>query len=373
MKYFIIAGERSGDLHAGNLIKALKDLQPSAKVSGMGGEYLAAAGVDLVIHYQEVSFMGFIEVLLNLTKISKVLSIVKNAIAAEKPDAIILVDFAGFNLKIAKYAQSLGIPVYYYISPKIWAWNLSRVHTIKKLIDHVFVILPFEKDFFAKFGYNNVDYVGNPLLDSIAAFKKNEGFRNQFPTEKSLVAILAGSRKQEVLAMAQKVNDIVKNMPHCHFVVAAVDNLGSDIYAGFKPAANLEIISNQTYNLLACADASITTSGTATLETALFNCPQVVVYKTSTITYHIAKRLIKIPFISLVNLIAAKEVVRELIQDEFNPDMVKIELQRILPGGDKREQMMKEYHTLKLIMGEPGASVKTANLIHQSLQAKIKN
>lgn len=370
MKYFIIAGERSGDLHAGNMIKALKNLQPEAQVVGMGGEYLEAAGVKLAIHYKEVSFMGFVEVLLNLRKISKVLKIVQNAIAAEKPNAIILVDFAGFNLKIAKYAKTLGIPVYYYITPKIWAWNQSRVHTIKKLIDHTFVILPFEKDFFAKFGYTKVDYVGNPLLDSISVFQKDESFRNKFPVDKALVAILAGSRKQEVLAMAEKVNQIVQNMPDCHFVVAAVDNLSTEVYKGFTTSPNLEIIPNQTYNLLATADASITTSGTATLETALFECPQVVVYKTSTITYHIAKRLIKVPFISLVNLIAGKEIVRELIQDQFNPALVKAELQKILPGGEKRDLMKQDYLELKSIMGQPGASSKTAKLIIESLKQK---
>jgi lipid-A-disaccharide synthase len=370
MKYFIIAGERSGDLHAGNLIKALKDLQPNANFSGMGGEYLQAAGLELVVHYKEVSFMGFIEVLLNLSKISKVLKIVKKAIDVQKPDAIILVDFAGFNLKIAKYAKTLGIPVYYYISPKIWAWNQSRVHTINKLVDQVFVILPFEKDFFAKFGCKQVEYVGNPLLDSISAFQKDESFRSNFPQNKSLVVILAGSRKQEVLAMADKVNAIVQNMPNCHFVVAAVDNLAKDTYKDFLPAPNLEIVFNQTYNLLSCADASITTSGTATLETALFECPQVVVYKTSAITYQIAKRLIKVPYISLVNLIAGKELVKELIQNEFSSASVKTELQKILPGGENRNQMLQDYQELMQLMGQPGASSKTANLILQHYQQK---
>ncbi len=362
MKYYIIAGERSGDLHAGNLCKALLRAAPDVSLRGVGGEQMSAAGVGLFMHYKAISFMGFAEVFLNLHKISRALADVKKDLDTYRPDAVILVDFAGFNMKIARYAREKGIKVFYYISPKVWAWNQKRAYKIKELVDRLFVILPFEKQFFEQFGYYNVDYVGNPLLDAIRNFRPEADFRSRFPDDKPLVAVLAGSRKQEVSAMGSKLQAIAGQLPDMQFVVAAVDNLDDELYAAFR-GPNIQLLKNNTYNLLSVADASITTSGTATLETALFHCPQVVVYKTSTLTYMIAKRLIKIPFISLVNLIAGKEIVKELIQDEFSTTRVVEELSEILPGGIKRTKMMEEYKELDGLMGSPGASEKTARLI----------
>lgn len=370
MRYYIIAGERSGDLHAGNLAKALMLQNSENKLRGMGGENMQDAGVELYTHYSSVSFMGFLEVFLNLRKISKVLNAVKSDLLEWKPDAIILVDFAGFNLKVAAFAKKHNIPVYYYISPKVWAWNQKRALKIKKLVDHMFVILPFEKPFFAKFGFFDVDYVGNPLLDEISQFQKSASYRGRFPADKNLVAVLAGSRKQEVTAMSGIVNQLALDMPKVHFVVAGVDNLDPETYNLFQTRENLELVFGETYDLLSSSDASITTSGTATLETALLNCPQVVVYRTSPITYSIAKSLIKVPFISLVNLIADKEIVTELIQSDFNPGKLKSELEQILPGGDKRDLIFEEYQIIKQIMGKPGASEKTAELLTNYLSRK---
>lgn len=354
-------------MHAGNLAKAILNLNPESKIRGMGGENMKEAGADLFYHYKSVSFMGFLEVFLNLRKISKVLKGVKNDIIEWKPDAIVLVDFAGFNLKIAAFAKNQNIPVYYYISPKVWAWNQKRALKIKKLVDHMFVILPFEKLFFEKFGFFKVDYVGNPLLDEISKFHKSATYRDKYPQNKYLVAVLAGSRKQEVMAMSEIVNQLAAELPNVHFVIAGVDNLNKEIYKDFSTTENMEVVFGETYDLLSTADASITTSGTATLETALLNCPQVVTYRTSPITYSIAKRLIKVPYISLVNLIADKEIVKELIQNDFNLENVKSELEQLLPGSKKREELLEEYRKLNQIMGEPGASEKTAFLLSKYL------
>ena len=370
MKYYIIAGERSGDLHAGNLCGALTKAAPDISIRGVGGEQMAGAGVNLFMHYKAISFMGFAEVLLNLHKISRALTNVKKDLDAYAPDAVILVDFAGFNMKIARYAQRKGIKVFYYISPKVWAWNQKRAYKIKALVDHLFVILPFEKQFFEQFGYHNVDYVGNPLLDSIRSYKPTPDFRNRFSKDKPLVAVLAGSRQQEVSAMGNKLQAIAEKLPNVQFVVAAVDNLEDKHYQAFR-GPNIQLLKNDTYNLLSVADASITTSGTATLETALFRCPQIVVYKTSSFTYMIAKSLIKIPFISLVNLISDKEIVKELIQKEFNTDRVIEELTKILPGGIQREKILKDYQELASLMGSPGASEKTAGLIVEYSKRKF--
>lgn len=362
MRYYIIAGERSGDLHAGNLSRALLAKSPHSSIRGVGGDHMAEAGVELATRYSEISFMGFAEVLLNLRKIASTLKMVKNDLDNYRPDAVILVDFAGFNLKIARYVKEKGIKVFYYISPKVWAWNQKRAYTIKKLVDRMFVILPFEKQFFEKFNFYNVDYVGNPLLDAIKSFRPEPGFRERFPQNKPLVAVLAGSRQQEVKAMSTRLDDIARQLPNIQFVVAAVDNLDEKLYERFT-SPNIQILKDNTYNLLSVADASITTSGTATLETALFHCPQVVVYKTSAFTYTIAKNLIKTPYISLVNLISGREVVKELIQSDFNPDRVIEELRTILPLGSDRERVLNDYQDLTQLMGEPGASEKTAELI----------
>jgi len=363
MKYFIIAGERSGDLHGSNLIKALKNKDTEAEIQCWGGDMMQEAGAKLLKHYQEISFMGFAEVLTNVTKIFNALKECKSNILAFKPDVVILIDFAGFNLRIAKFAKANNIKVFYYISPKVWAWNQSRANKIKALVDKMFVILPFEKEFYKKFEYE-VDYVGNPLNDAVAAFTKNSDFISENRiSDKPIIAILPGSRKQEVLTMLHVMVSIIPSFPEYNFVIAAVSNLPKEYYEDFKKNNRVEVVYDKTYDLLSVAAAAVVTSGTATLETALFEVPQVVVYKASPVTYAIAKALIKVKYISLVNLVAEKEVVKELIQDEFNAASLTNELRKILPGTSERESQKAGYGKIKEVLGKPGASDKAAGLM----------
>src|SRR5690554_2951029 len=319
MKYYLIAGERSGDLHASNLIHSIKAIAPDATFRGMGGDYMEAEGLSLAVHYDQVAVMGFVEVLLGFQKVLKYLSVVKKDIEAFGPDALILVDYGGFNIKMAKFAKKRGIPVHYYIPPKVWAWNQKRAYTLKKNIDRLYAILPFEKEFYQKFGWD-IHYVGNPLLDEIKKFVPHEFFhqKNELSYD-PIVALLPGSRKQEVTKMMDLMVEIAPRYQHAQFVIAGVSNLDPTVYQDAE-SAGIKVVFDQTYDLLHHANAAVVTSGTATLETALFGVPQVVVYKTSSISYHIAKRLIKVPYISLVNLIAGKEVVKELIQEDYSVD-----------------------------------------------------
>jgi lipid-A-disaccharide synthase len=367
MKYFIIAGERSGDLHASNLIKELRKRDQQAELVCWGGDYMESAGAKLLRHYKEYSMMGFIEVVLNLRKISKLFKICHQDILAYKPDVLILVDFSGFNLRIAKFAKRHQLKVFYYISPKVWAWNQSRALKIKKLVDKMFVIMPFEEEFYKRYDYK-VDYVGNPLKDAISDFKPDTDFRIKNKLGKDrLIAILPGSRHQEVQAMLEKMLKIVSFFPDYRFVIAAVSNLPAKFYEKYKRENQVEIVYDQTYDLLSNSTAALVTSGTATLETALFAVPQVVVYKASPVTYVIVKALIKVKYISLVNLIADREVVKELIQGDFNQENLKAELKSIL-GGKRREQQLSDYKLLNDVLGEKGASAKTATLIVNYLQ-----
>ena len=359
MKYYIIAGERSGDLHGGNLIKALKEKDPQAEIRCWGGEAMSDAGGELVVHYREMAFMGFWEVLVHIKAIKQKIKFCKEDILSFQPDALILIDYAGFNLRIAKFASQHNIPVHYYISPKIWAWNQKRAYKIKKFVDYMYVILPFEKEFYNQFDFE-VDYVGNPLLDAIRAYKPNEDF--QYKGQK-VIAILPGSRKQEVRAMMENLKGIATEFPDEHFVIAGVSNLETELYEGWQEIENVDLIFDQTYDLLSHSKAALVTSGTATLETALFEVPQVVVYKTGKISFAIAKRVVKVEFISLVNLILNKEAVRELIQAEFNSENLKKEFQRILPGGENREAILKDYNQLKELLGKENTSQITADLI----------
>jgi lipid-A-disaccharide synthase len=369
MKYFIIAGERSGDLHASNLIKALKQEDKEAEILCWGGDYMKQAGAKLLRHYSDISFMGFAEVLTNAGKIFKALKDCKADISNFKPDVIILVDFAGFNLRIAKFAKENNLKVFYYISPKVWAWNQSRAYKIKALVDRMFVIMPFDKEFYKRFDYE-VDCVGNPLKDAISSFDQNPEFKkeNNFDS-KPIVAVLPGSRKQEVETMLQLMVSILEFFPDHRFVIAAVSNLPKGYYENFRKAGRVDIVYDQTYDLLSNAEAALVTSGTATLETALFEIPQVVCYKASTLTYMIVKMLIKVKYISLVNLIAGKEVVKELIQNDLNTLNIKSELEKILFDKTNRDLMLKEYKGLKILLGEKGASEKTAKLMVQYLRS----
>ncbi len=307
MKYFLVAGERSGDLHGSNLIKALKQRDSAAAFCGFGGEYMEQEGMQLLVHYNEMAFMGFLEVVKNLRSIQGYMQQCKEEIRRFRPDALVLIDYAGFNLRIARWAKKQGIKVFYYISPKVWAWNQKRALKIKKTVDHMFVIMPFEQEFYARYNYK-VDFVGNPLLDAIRDFVPDADFLKKHQIEdQPLVAVLPGSRRQEIENMLGYMLDLIPAFPGHRFVVAGIKNIPREYYrlALENPAA--VVVFDDTYNLLSHAEAALVTSGTATLETALFEVPQVVCYKTSWVSYQIAKRLVKIEYISLVNLIAGRK------------------------------------------------------------------
>ncbi|WP_057939961.1 lipid-A-disaccharide synthase [Algoriphagus resistens] len=368
-KLYIISGERSGDLHASNLVYSLLAQNPDLNIRGMGGSYSRDAGVELAVNYAEVAVMGFLEVVMGFRKVLKFLRLVKNDILAFTPDAIILVDYGGFNMKIAAFAKEKNIPVHYYIPPKVWAWNQKRALKLKAFTDQIYSILPFEPEFFEKYDMK-VHYVGNPLLDEISKFQPHAFFyqKNELSYQ-PIIALLPGSRAQEINAMLDRMTALVREFPSAQFVIAGVGDLGNGIYQrGIN--AGIRVIYDQTYDLLSHAIAAVVTSGTATLETALFRVPQVVVYRTSSISYAIAKNLIRVPYISLVNLIADKEVVKELIQSDFSIPNLKAELQQILGNQVYKGQMLQGYDLIKERIGEKSASETTAGLILDSLSKK---
>ncbi|TDQ08816.1 lipid-A-disaccharide synthase [Pedobacter metabolipauper] len=362
MNYYLVAGEASGDLHGANLMKALKDKDPDASFRYYGGNKMQAEGGVLKKHYADMAFMGFTEVLLNLRTILKNLKACKSDILEHRPDVLILIDFPGFNLKIAEFAKDNGIKVCYYISPKVWAWNQKRVLKIKKVIDRLYCILPFEVNFYKKWGMD-VDYVGNPLLDEKAHFSPDPSFRETYRLDhKEIIALLPGSRKQEIERMLPDMLSVTKKFPNYHFVVAAAPSFDAGYYKQFISTSNVTLVFGQTYNLLQVAKAALVASGTATLETALFHVPQVVLYRGGTISVAIAKMLVNIRFISLVNLIMDKEVVKELIQEDCNRQNIINHLGSILEGNG-RIRMLKDYEELSARMGSAGASERTAGLI----------
>ena len=370
MKYYLIAGERSGDLHAANLMYSLKKLDPQAKFRGMGGDYMEQEGLSSAVHYNKLAVMGFVEVVMGFRKVLRTLSTIKKDILEFEPDALILVDYGGFNMKVAKFAKAKGIVVHYYIPPKVWAWNQKRAYTLKRNVDHLYSILPFEKDFFKKFDWD-IHYVGNPLLDEIAKFNPHDFFHQKNEISYNpIIALLPGSRKQEVEKMLDVMLEIAPQYQHCQFIIAGVRNLDPQIYLKALKAG-IKVIYDQTYDLLHHASAAIVTSGTATLETALFRVPQVVVYKTSSISYHIAKHLIRVPFISLVNLIAEKEVVKELIQEDYSVAKVKSELNAMLGYADRKKEILEGYTLVRQRLGEGKASDQTAQLIVASLSPSV--
>lgn len=371
LKIYIIAGEASGDLHGGNLMKALKKENENIIFRFWGGENMKNSGGTLVKHIKDLAFMGFIEVLLNLKTIIQNLSFCKKDILDFKPDALVLIDYPGFNLRIAEWAHSKGIKVYYYISPQVWAWKKSRVFKIRRCIYKMFVILPFEKEFYEKYNYD-VEYVGNPLLDAIEDYQINTDkvmFYDQYKlSNKPIIAILPGSRRQEI---RRKLPVMLKalELNHFHkyqFVVACAPGLDDNEFEEYKNK-NVSFIKGNTYGILANAEAALVTSGTATLETALFKVPQVVCYKSSFISYFIAKQLVNIKFISLVNLIMDKEVVKELIQNDCTPQKVSEELKKIVFDGNKRTSILNDYNTLVQILGGNGASKKVAQTLLKTI------
>lgn len=367
MKYYIIAGEASGDLHGSNLMKTLKQVDPAPKFRFYGGDLMQAHGGNMVKHYSEMAFMGFLEVALNLRTILKNLKKCKEDILSHRPDVLVLIDFPGFNLKIAKFAKEQGIKVYYYISPKVWAWNQKRVLKIKRDVDQMFCILPFEVDFYHKWGME-VDYVGNPLLDAKKAFTPNPNFRiaNNL-SEKPIIALLPGSRKQELNYILPDMLSVIPSFPDYQFVIAGAPSFTKDFYQKYTQGLSIPIVFNATYDLLNVAQAALVTSGTATLETALFKVPQVVLYKGSAISIGIARMLVKIKFISLVNLIMDSKTVTELIQEDCNITMISKELDDIL-NTPKRAEMLDNYEIIAEKMGKAGASEKTAKLIYSYLK-----
>jgi len=364
MKYYIIAGEASGDLHGSNLMKALKEKDPSAEFRFWGGDLMQKQGGTLVKHYRDLAFMGFLEVAMNLRTILNNIKFCKEDIRNSKPDILILVDYPGFNLRIAKFAKELGIKVVYYISPQLWAWKEGRVEIIKKYVDEMMVILPFEEDFYNKHGVKS-HFVGHPLLDALSSLREINA--DDFKTEnglnkKEIIALLPGSRKQEVEKMLEIMLSVRPHFENYQFVIAGAPSLDKEFYQKYVDE-NVHFVSNKTYDLLRCSKAALVTSGTATLETALLNVPDVVCYLGSKISYAIAKRLVKnIKYISLVNLIMDREVVKELIQNDLNTQNLIKELNSIL-SGEKRNQMLNAFDVLREKLGGKGASENAANVI----------
>ncbi len=378
MNYYLIAGERSGDLHGANLVRAIRQHehaadQPEPTFRAYGGEQMEAAGAVLVRHYREMAFMGFLEVVQNLGTIRRILHECQSDLLAHRPDVLILIDYAGFNLRMARFAKKHGIRVFYYISPKVWAWNQSRALKIKTNVDKLFTILPFETEFFAKYGYD-VEYVGNPLLDALADFHPKAGFREEIGLDtRPVMALLPGSRRQEITSILPTMLSATRHFPDYQFVVGTVSNLSDSLYDSMLvDYPNVLRVSDAAYDLLHISMAALVTSGTATLETALLTVPQVVCYKTTGITYAIAKHLIAVSFISLVNLIANREIVIELIQNDLTPDRVTTELRAILPGGTRRNEQLAGYTDVQRKMGGPGASERAGRLMVEELRKQKK-
>jgi len=375
MKYYLIAGEASGDLHGANLMRALAEIDPQAQFRFWGGDRMEAVGGKLIKHYRDLAFMGFWEVVTNLRTILRNIDLCKGDITAYQPDALIFIDYPGFNMRIAKWAKRQGIPTHYYISPQIWAWKENRIKAIRRDVDAMYVILPFEKDFYEGKHQYPVHFVGHPLLDAIAArrevsmevFKRENGL-----DERPIIALLPGSRKQEIVKMLSVMLSVVGSYHPYQFVIAGAPSLGYDFYRQFIREENVHFVSGKTYDLLSHAHAALVTSGTATLETALFRVPEVVCYRGNWISYQIAKRVISLKYISLVNLIMDAPVVTELIQGDLNTRNLKVELDKLLDPA-YRDKLQRDYQALRERLGNEGASRRTAQTIYDSLQDKRHN
>jgi len=379
-RIYMIAGEASGDLHGGNLVRELYNVSrpdPSSTsgsersdtplhIRAWGGERMAAAGAEVVKHYRELAFMGFTQVVMNLRTILRNIDVCKQDIAAYKPDLLVLIDYPGFNLRIAEWAHEQGIPVHYYISPQVWAWKKGRVHTIKRVVDRMYVILPFEQEWYARYDLP-VEFVGHPLLDAF----DQEGRSPLAPLPdahgRPVVALLPGSRRQELARMLPLMVAVSRRFPQVQFVMAAAPSLPEELYTHAIGDAPITLLKGRTYDLLRHARAALVTSGTATLETALFGVPEVVCYKSGALNVWIARRLVDIKYISLVNLIMDREVVRELIQGDLTTDSLSAELERLLAEGPYRTRMLADLAELRDRLGGPGASAKVASMVWKSL------
>ncbi len=373
MKYYLIAGEASGDLHGSNLLKALKQNDPDAEFRCWGGDRMQAEGAFLVKHYKDLAFMGFSEVLMNLRTISGNFNLCEKDLLAYKPDVLILIDYPGFNLRMARFAHKHGIKVVYYISPQVWAWKKSRVFTIKKVVDRMMVILPFEKEFYARYDVD-VDYVGHPLLDSLAGEESLSSdpalFHTYNPANKKIIAILPGSRKQELKRILPEMLKVIPfYKADYQWIISGVKSIEPEFYQSILQGADIPIVYGQTYPLLKQAHAAIVTSGTASLETALLRCPQVICYKGSAISFAIARRIVDVKYIGLPNLIMDKPVVKELIQNELNTANLKNELDQLLQNDAYRKQILKDYEHLWTVLGGPGASARAADLILKTMKS----
>jgi len=383
MKYYIIAGEASGDLHASNLVKSLKANDSSAEFRGWGGDLMQEQGVHLVKHYRNLAFMGFAEVIQHLPEILQNIKFCKSDILSYKPDVLILVDYPGFNLRIAKFAKKAGLSqrdpfgkIVYYISPQVWAWKSSRVHLIKKVVDKMLVIFPFEKSFYANYNYP-VEFVGHPLLDVInqSPYSSLSDFlkENNLP-DKPIVALLPGSRHQEIQNMLPIMRDTALGFTNLQFIIAGAPSAQKEWYASFLNLPNISIVYGKTYELLSHSAAALVTSGTATMEAALWGVPEVICYRakglTGTISYHLAKRLIgkKLKFIGIVNLVMEKEVVKELIQHELTVENLSLELKKLMEDKPNRERILSEYKQINEKLGGAGASDRAAKIIIDFLQ-----
>lgn len=371
MKYYIIAGEASGDLHASHLIREIRQLDPSVVIRAWGGDRMAAQGADIVKHYKELDFMGFLEVVAHLPAIIRNLKLCKKDILAFKPDVLVLVDYPGFNLRIAQFAHKKGIKVVYYISPQVWAWKRKRAFIIRRAVDRMLVVLPFEQDFYKQFGVK-ADFVGHPLLDELAVaqapspdWKKQHGL-----DERPLIALLPGSRKQEIKRMLVTMREMSCLFTDYQFVIAAAPSVEQGIYAKYIQGYDLKWVVNHTYNLLKHAQAALVTSGTATLETALLGVPEVVCYKGNLFSYYIARHLVKVKYISLTNLIMDKPIVAELIQGAFTVANLKTELDQLLNDEQLRKDLLEEYALLREKLGKQGASKRAAAIVVQTAEIK---
>lgn len=367
MKYYIIAGEASGDLHGSNLVASIRQKDPGAKIRAWGGEKMRRNGANVVKNYHDLAFMGFVEVLMNLNTVLKNFNICKKDITEFNPDALILIDYPGFNLKIAKWAKKKGYKVFYYISPQVWAWKRRRVYTIKRVVDKMLCILPFEKKF-----YDNYDvdcqFVGHPLLDEIAKVEPVDKAKfikaNRLSPKKEIIALLPGSRKQEVSRMLTVMLEVVKMFPSYQFVVACAPSLPVSFYKKIiGEKSNVRLVLNRTYQLLQLSSAAIVTSGTATLETALLDVPEVVCYKANKISYLIARQLAKVKYISLVNLIMDRLVVKELIQNDMTAANIRDEIQSLMNNSKRQKKLLEDYEELKYVLGNAGASDRAAETI----------
>lgn len=376
MRYFIIAGEQSGDLHGSNLIRELLAADRLAEINCWGGDLMESAGATLLVHYKKLAFMGFVEVIKNLGAISKNIKLCKLQITAFKPDVVIFIDYPGFNLRIAEFAKKKGYTTFYYISPKFWAWNESRVKKIKSYIDRMFIIFPFEVDFYKKHGIT-VEYQGNPLIDeagkrSLSFPAKKEMFRILGIEEKPVIALLAGSRRHEIELILPLMIKIVDHFPEYQFILAGVRNISDELYLKILGKAPVKLIKEKTYEILHIAEAALVTSGTATLEAALHDTPQVVCYKGDFFSMLIAWFVVKVKYISLVNLIMESEVVKELVQYDLTEKALLDELKAVLPGGLKREKLLSDYILLKSMLGSAGASGRIAREMVRELNPERK-